>query len=181
MSTQWRSTSIPGLFQTSRSGVLDARGAFVKVLGEGDNGDEPPFVAAEVFWSRSGAGVFRGMHVQLPPRATRKLVFVVHGAVRDFVVDLRIGSPTYGVVHEARLDGESGALIVPDGCAHGFEVIGGEAVMIYGQEAFHSIELDAGIHYASVGIELASAEPIISARDRELPALAAFSSPFVYS
>ena len=50
----------------------------------------------EVFWSQSERGVFRGLHVQLPPRAARKLVFVTTGRVRDFVLDLRRGSPTEG-------------------------------------------------------------------------------------
>lgn len=169
---------IPGLFLTTREGLLDSRGSFTKILGEGDDVDAPPFVTREVFWSRSTRGVLRGLHVQLPPRSTRKLVFVTHGAVRDFVLDLRVGSPTYHAVLEIPLDERSGGLVIPDGCAHGFEVVSDEAAMVYLQEDFHSPEHDSGVLYTSAGVVPVADGPIVSARDLALPSLEDFTSPF---
>ena len=180
MSFPWRSTPIPGVYLTSRPASFDDRGSFTKVLGEGDEPGVAPFVTREVFWSSSVRGVFRGMHVQLPPRSAAKVVFVVHGAVRDFVLDLRRGSPTQGQLWESRLDASTGGLVIPDGCAHGFEVVSDEAVMVYLQTAFHSPEHDGGVNYASAGVVLEAAQPLISKRDAELPQLADFDSPFEF-
>jgi dTDP-4-dehydrorhamnose 3,5-epimerase len=119
--------------------------------------------------------------VQLPPRSTRKLVFVVSGEVRDFVLDLRVGSPTEGEVAEFRLDGHRGGLVIPEGCAHGFEVLSDSAAMVYAQEEYHGADEDSGILYSSAGIVLESADAVVSARDLALPSLASFSSPFRFA
>lgn len=171
---------MPGAFLTSRATFPDERGTFTKILGEGDDADQTPFVTREVFWSSSARGVFRGLHVQLPPRQTRKLVFVTRGLVRDFLLDLRRGSPTEGTVWETTLDESSGGLVIPAGCAHGFEVLSEDAIMVYAQEDYYAPGLDGGVHYASAGIQLVAREPIVSARDLELPPLADFASPFGY-
>jgi dTDP-4-dehydrorhamnose 3,5-epimerase len=161
--------------------LRDERGAFTKILGEGDEEDHAAFRTREIFWSSSRRGVVRGMHVQLPPHAARKLVFVTEGAVRDFVLDLRRGSPTEGQVWETRLEHGGGGLVVPEGCAHGFEVVSDRAAMVYAQEDFHHPESDAGVLFSSVGISISCAAPIVSARDLALPPLSEFSSPFEYA
>lgn len=164
--------------RTSRPASVDLRGSFTKILGEGDTTGHEPFVVREIYWSSSGRGVFRGMHVPLPPHAARKLVFVAHGRVRDFVLDLRVGSPTYGVLWDEVLDDTGGGLVIPHGCAHGFEVLSETAAMVYAQDAFHHAESDGGVHYASAGVRLAATDPVLSERDRSLPTLDEFVSPF---
>lgn len=180
VSVPWRSTPIPGAFLTGRSRLADDRGSFTKILGEADDAGRPPFVTREVFWSLSRRGVFRGLHVQLPPREARKLVFVTRGVVRDFVLDLRRGSPTEGTVWETALDESTGGLLIPAGCAHGFEVLSEDAAMVYLQEDFFAPEYDAGVHFASVGIDLVAPSPVVSERDLSLPDLSLFDSPFGY-
>lgn len=181
MSVPWRETEIPGLFRTDRPRLADSRGGLIKILGEGDSGEAAPFVAREIFWSLSETGVFRGMHFQIGSRATRKVVFVTHGVVRDFVLDLRRGSPTFTQVWETELSPETGGLVIPVGCAHGFEVLDGPAAMVYGQDEHFSPETDAGINADSAGIRLRSAQPVISDRDRALPALDTFDTPFEFA
>jgi dTDP-4-dehydrorhamnose 3,5-epimerase len=177
----WRETEIPGLFQTARPRLSDSRGSLLKVLGEGDCGSAAPFVAREIFWSTSEAGVFRGMHFQIGVRATRKVVFVTTGVVRDFVIDLRVGSPTFKRLWETELSAETGGLVIPVGCAHGFEVLQGPAAMVYGQEEHFSPESDVGINFESAGVRLLSADPVISDRDRALPLLDSYDSPFEFA
>ncbi len=181
MSFPWRSTVIPGVFLTTRPRYEDSRGLFTKLLGEGDSGGEPPFVAVELFWSSSPRGVFRGLHVPGPGRTSRKAVFVAHGRVRDFVVDLRRGSPTEGLLYEVDLDEDGGALIVAEGCAHGFEVVSDRAAMVYAQEQYFDPNEDLGVHYASAGVTLASPDPVVSARDAALPSMGDFDSPFTFA
>lgn len=174
----WRSTPIPGAHLTGRAPAGDRRGSLTKILGAGDEVPGGPFAVREVFWSQSVRGVFRGLHVQLPPRQTRKIVFVTHGRVRDFLLDLRRGAPTEGALWETELGPDTGGLLIPAGCAHGFEVVSDDASMVYLQEDFHSPEHDGGVHYGSSGLVLAATDPVLSDRDRALPALADFDSPF---
>jgi dTDP-4-dehydrorhamnose 3,5-epimerase len=177
----WLETDIPGLFQTTRPRFSDSRGGLTKILGEGDCGPAAPFVAREIFWSTSEVGVFRGMHFQIGPRATRKVVFVTVGVVRDFVLDLRRGSPSFAQLWETELSPETGGLVIPMGCAHGFEVLDGPAAMVYGQDEHFSPETDAGINYESAGVRLRCASPVVSERDRLLPTLDSFDSPFEFA
>ncbi len=180
MSAPWRSTPIPGAHLTSRTPIGDARGSLTKILSECGDTPDGRFDVREVFWSQSQGGVFRGLHVQLPPRATRKLVFVTQGVVRDFLLDLRRGSPTEGTLWETELDATTGGLLIPDGCAHGFEVVSDSAAMVYLQEDVHSPHHDGGVLFSSAGVVLAAAAPVLSVRDQALVALADFDSPFVY-
>jgi dTDP-4-dehydrorhamnose 3,5-epimerase len=179
--TAWRATEIPGLFQTARQPIVDQRGGFQKIVGEGDNAECLPFLAREIYWSTSVEGVFRGLHFQTGARDTRKAVFVTGGMVRDFVLDLRKGSPTERFLWEGCLHAQSGGLIIPRGCAHGFEVIQGPVSMVYGQEEYFSPKGDAGINFVSAGVKLESPNPVISARDLALPSLDSYDSPFEFA
>lgn len=180
VSAPWRSTPILGAHLTARQPIGDARGSLTKILGEGDDAPGGRFDVREVFWSHSRQGVFRGLHIQLPPRSTRKLVFVTQGVVRDFLLDVRVGSPTEGVLWETELDATTGGLLIPDGCAHGFEVVSDSASMVYLQEDVHSPDHDGGVLFSTAGVVLVSSEPVLSDRDRALVALADFDSPFGY-
>ncbi|MGB3166550.1 MAG: dTDP-4-dehydrorhamnose 3,5-epimerase [Alteraurantiacibacter sp.] len=70
--------------------------------------------------SRSRKGVLRGLHFQ-QPNPQGKLVRVVSGAVFDVAVDLRVGSPTYGVWEGIELSADNRRMAwIPRGFAHGF-------------------------------------------------------------
>ena len=77
--------------------------------------------------SLSSKGVLRGLHFQKNPFAQAKIVEVLAGKAIDVVVDMRVGSPTYGMSTDVLLMPynkeipESGRqLYVPRGFAHGF-------------------------------------------------------------
>lgn len=179
MAVRWTSCDVPGLLLSEPFRSMDDRGTFTKILS-GALGDQPPFTADEVFWSHSHKGVIRGLHVQAPPRSGRKLVFVTAGEVRDFIVDLRVGSPFFGRLWEAPLTEESGALLIPPGCAHGFEAITAHVTMAYLQEGEHHPNFDIGIRWSSAGIIPSSDNPVVSDRDQALPDHDSFESPFVW-
>jgi len=121
------------------------------------------------------------MHFQLPPEATSKLVFVVSGAIRDFVLDLRVGSPTERQLVEISLTAGDGGLLVPKGCAHAYEALEDETLVCYAQDVpFRLPECYGGISLESVGIVPESPSSIVLPRDRQLLALDDFISPFVF-
>ena len=180
MQVTWTQLSIPGLLLSSGASVSDERGSFTKIL----SGDDPllgGFDGREVYWTRSVRGVLRGMHFQLPPEATSKLVFVVSGAIRDFVLDLRVGSPTERQLVEISLTPRDGGLLVPKGCAHAYEALEDETLVCYAQDVpFRSPECYGGISLDSVGIVPESPTSMVLPRDRQLTALDDFVSPFAF-
>lgn len=177
MSIDWVPSGVPNLLVAEPIRVSDCRGSFTKLLS-GPLGDQRPFQLDELYWSRSVEGVIRGLHVQMPPKSGRKIIFVTEGTVRDFVLDLRIGSPWFGKVWETQLTPTSGAVLIPEGCAHGFEVLEGEATMAYLQEETFDASIYSGVLWSSAGIEAVSLSPIVTEKDASLPRLDSFESPF---
>lgn len=175
-------SALPGVGRLRPPFHQDARGSFAKPYSRAARellGLAP--AVDEVYWSQSVVGTIRGMHFQVPPTAIGKLVFVTAGRVRDVVLDLRVGSPAYGSFEVFDLEADGGAIIVPVGCAHGFEVVDGPACLVYLQEGDFDPETDAGIRWDSFGMEWSTAQPVVSARDQSLPSLARFDSPFVWN
>ena len=154
---------IAGLEFSGDAPFQDSRGMFKKIA------HQLPFHVEEVFWSCSDQSVIRGMHVQRPQRSCRKLVFVVDGEIRDVVVDLRAGSPTLGEVNIFPLTPTNNSIIVPSGCAHGFEVVRGPCRVVYLQEEKYVMADDLGFRWDSHTIEWRTREPVISTRDASLP------------
>lgn len=118
--------------------------------------------------------------MQANKSAGGRIIFVTRGLARDFVVDLRGGSPTYGMVETRMLEPGGLALMVPAGCAHGFEALAEDTTMVYLQQGLYDPESDIGVNWSSLGLTIESDNPIVSDRDRGLPPLDEFASPFVW-
>ena len=70
--------------------------------------------------SYSHRGVFRGLHIQLPPFAQRKLIRVLSGDLLDIIVDCRSTSSSFGCWDSQNMSAESGCVLIPEFFAHGF-------------------------------------------------------------
>jgi len=177
-----RATYIPGCWQIVPRVFRDARGSFVKTFHRelsAKHGLVTEF--AEEFYSWSHRGVLRGLHFQLPPAQLTKVVTCLVGEVLDVIVDLRVGSPTYGRHAMIPLRAEEATLLyIPEGLAHGFLAISDNALMYYQVTSVHSPEHDAGIRWDSAAISWPAVQPIVSVRDAAFPALQEFESPFRY-
>lgn len=98
--------------------------------------------------SKSSKGVLRGLHYQDPPYAQGKLIRIVAGDVFDVAVDIRKGSPTYGQwLSETLSEGNKKQLWIPEGFAHGFLTLSGEAEFLYKTTNFYSKEHERTIHW----------------------------------
>jgi len=123
--------------------------------------------------SRSKRSTVRGMHFQT---GQAKLVRCARGRIWDVVVDIRPGSPTFGEWQAWELDDERlHALYVPVGFAHGFAVLSDEADVVYKCSTYYDPVQESGFAYddPAVGIAWPVDEPLVSARDRDAPALRA--------
>ena len=93
-------------------------------------------------------GAVRGLHFQRPPYAEMKLVRCLKGRVWDLAVDLRTGSPTFLQWHAEELTpANTRMLVIPEGCAHGFQVLEASSELLYLHTAFHTPEAEDGIPY----------------------------------
>lgn len=133
----------------------------------------------EVLLSTSARNVLRGLHFQLCPMSTAKLVGCLSGEVFDAVVDLRKQSPTYLKTFTLRLSEDDNTMIfIPEGVAHGFYSFQDNSTIMYLTSGVFSQEHDSGILWNSAGIDWPVADPIISRRDQDLAPLNQFINPF---
>lgn len=93
-------------------------------------------------------GTIRGLHFQRPPFAETKVVQCLRGAIHDAVVDLRRTSPTFGRSFTATLTPENGrVIVVPEGCAHGFQALGQDCLVHYLVTMPYVPEAEGGLRY----------------------------------
>ncbi|WP_407668066.1 dTDP-4-dehydrorhamnose 3,5-epimerase [Paenibacillus tyrfis] len=120
------------------------------------------------------AGVLRGLHYQLEPKAQTKLVRVISGAIFDVVVDIRKSSPTFGEWYGVVLsESNKRQLLVPKGFAHGFCTLISNTQVIYKVDEYYSPEYDRGIMWndPKIGIEWPVSNPQLSVKDEKHPLL----------
>ena len=119
-------------------------------------------------------GAVRGLHYQKPPHAEMKLVRCLRGSVFDVAVDLRRGSPTFLKWHGEELTRENARMmIIPEGFAHGFQVLDPDSEMLYLHTAFYEKSAEGGVRHDDplIGISWPLAVTELSDRDRCFPLL----------
>ncbi|GAQ54970.1 dTDP-4-dehydrorhamnose 3,5-epimerase [Streptomyces acidiscabies] len=126
--------------------------------------------------SVSAAGVVRGIHFADVPPSQAKYVTCVKGAVLDVIVDIRVGSPTFGKWEAMRLDDETrNAVYISEGLGHGFCALTEGATVTYLCSEGYAPQRERGLHPldAELGVEWpVPGEPELSAKDAEAPTLA---------
>lgn len=121
-------------------------------------------------------GTVRGLHYQQAPFAEMKLVSCVRGQVWDVAVDLRRDSPTFGHWHAQALSQQSGmAMLIPHGCAHGFQALSDDAELVYCHSAPYAPQAQHGVFPGDPRLAIAWPLPMhgLSERDAALPGLSA--------
>ncbi len=167
-------TELPGVLLRKPRVFSDERGFFLETYRETDCrglGLQGRFVQDN--YSRSSAGVLRGLHYQLG-RPQAKLVQVLRGDVFDVAVDLRRGSPSFGRWAGFLLSGENHhQLYIPEGFAHGFCVLSESADFSYKCSDYYDPDSECGILWSDpdIGIVWPRDEFSVSPKDAALPRL----------
>ncbi len=120
------------------------------------------------------AGTVRGLHYQLGPQREYKIVRCIRGRVLDIVVDLRRDSKTFlNKVQVELSEKANNMLIVPPGCAHGFQVLEDDTQLLYCHTAEYLPEYESGVHIHDSTLNIRWPLPIteLSERDKSLPHL----------
>ena len=172
-----RPLAIEGGYEITPVQHGDSRGAFLEwyrfdalaeVVGH-------PLDLAQANLSTSARGVVRGIHFADVPPGQAKYVTCVSGAVLDVVVDIRIGSPTFGAWEAVRLDDtERRAVYLAEGLGHGFCALTEGATVAYLCSSTYRPGHEHGIHPfdPALGIDWPVSEPLLSGKDAEAPTLA---------
>ena len=152
----------------------DGRGFFKETYQQKrykDHGVKAIFVQDNLSFSRKNT--LRGLHFQ-NPRPQAKLVQVIQGEVLDVIVDIRLGSPTFGKWAGVRLSADNHRqLFAPPGFAHGYCVLSEAAVFSYKCSDYYSPESEKGILWSDpdIGIVWPTKEPVLSDKDKAYPRL----------
>lgn len=122
----------------------------------------------------SQRGAVRGLHFQYPPHAEMKMVRCLKGRVWDVALDLRRDSPTFLQWHAEELSAQNARMmVIPEGCAHGFQVLEEDSQLLYLHTEFYAPEAEGGISCTDPRVGIPWPLPIVdlSRRDSAHPPL----------
>jgi dTDP-4-dehydrorhamnose 3,5-epimerase len=180
---QIRQLSIPDAYEITPVLREDDRGVFLEWY-RFDRLEETighPLDLRQANTSVSKRGVVRGVHFADIPRGQAKYITVGHGSILDFVVDIRVGSPTFGKWDSVLLDDkEHKALYLSEGLGHAFVALEDSTTVSYlvsdvynvnAEHGFNPLDPEVGLVFpAEIG------ELIVSDKDRQAPSLAELQS-----
>lgn len=149
----------------------DSRGGFARLFCERELADilGARRIVQANYSLNEHIGSIRGMHFQHPPHSEMKFVVCVRGAVWDVAVDLRSNSATYLRWYGLKLSAEGRTMVViPEGFAHGFQVIVPGSELIYFHTATYAPASEEGLRYddPALGINWPITVGEVSVRDR---------------
>jgi dTDP-4-dehydrorhamnose 3,5-epimerase len=174
-----RELSVPGAWEITPRVHGDGRGALFEWFTESGFAEMTGhrFDMRQANCSVSAAGVLRGLHfAQLPP-SQAKYVTCVTGSVFDVVVDIRVGSPTYGRWDSVLLDDiDRRSVYLSEGLAHGFLSLADDSTVMYLCSAPYAPQREHTIAACdpAIGIDwpLPADRLLLSDRDAVAPPLA---------
>jgi dTDP-4-dehydrorhamnose 3,5-epimerase len=179
-----RQLSVPGALEVTPVQHADDRGVFLEWFRQDQFAEHVghPLHLAQANCSVSSAGTLRGIHfAQLPP-SQAKFVTCVSGAALDVVVDLRIGSATYGQWDSVLIDDrDRRAVYLPEGLGHAFMALEDHTVVNYlcsapyapGREhGVHPLDPEIGIDWPTQARDGSPLAPLLSPKDEAAPSLA---------
>ncbi len=169
---------IEGAFVITPRQIRDDRGLFLESF-RGDRlaehlGHRPDIVQSNV--SVSSRGTVRGIHFADVPPGQGKFVTALSGRLIDFVVDLRVGSPTFARVERVLLDTvERRAVYLTEGLGHAFCALEEDTTAMYLCTAAYNAKAEHAVHPLdpAIGLDIpADLAVTLSPRDEAAPSLA---------
>jgi dTDP-4-dehydrorhamnose 3,5-epimerase len=134
-----------------------------------------PLPLAQANHSVSARGVLRGVHFAAVPPGQAKYVYCTAGAVLDVVVDVRVGSPTFGVHDAVVLDAaRPRAVYLSEGLGHSFLSLADSSSVTYLVSTPYAPDREFGVHPLDPELELPWPDDVerqLSAKDAAAPSL----------
>lgn len=180
---KYRELTVPGAFEITPKQFGDPRGVFLEAFKAGAFADAVghPLDLQQVNTSVSAAGVLRGIHFADVPPGQAKYVMCAKGAVLDVVVDIRVGSPTFGTWDAVLLDDvDRRAVYLSEGLGHAFMSLEDGSTVVYlcstgyapGREhGIHPLDQDLNIQWPTTARDGTPITPQLSEKDEAAPTL----------
>jgi dTDP-4-dehydrorhamnose 3,5-epimerase len=175
---QVRELAVPGAFEFTPKQHGDDRGLFLEwfKVDALQTATGHPLTLAQANLSVSRAGTLRGVHFADVPPGQAKYVTCPAGAVLDYIVDIRVGSPTFGVSDVVRLDSvDRRAVYLSEGLGHAFVALEDGSTLTYLCSTGYSPGREHGINPLDPALGLALPEAtdfLLSDKDTAAPSLA---------
>lgn len=165
---------LPGLMRVERQRLGDERGFLARLFCAEtlrEAGWHKPIAAINHTYS-AALGTIRGLHFQHAPHAEMKLVTCLKGTIWDVALDLRPASPRFLHWHAEILSAENGhALLIPEGCAHGFQALTPDVEILYCHSAAYAPAAEGAVNAFDPAFGIAWPLPVsvMSGRDKAHP------------
>ena len=120
--------------------------------------------------SSSSKGSVRGIHYALVPPSQAKLVQCQRGSIKDYVIDIRVGSPTFGQFEEIEINEKSAsAVFIEEGLAHAFVALENQTVVTYFVTEKYNPEREKGINPfdKTLNVKWPDVDLILSEKDKQ--------------
>jgi len=181
---EFRQLKVPGAWEITPKQLGDPRGVFLEWFKASAFAETVgvPLDLQQANCSVSAAGVLRGIHFADVPPGQAKYVTCAKGAVLDVAVDVRVGSPTFGVWDTVLLDDvDRRAIYLPEGLGHAFLSLEDDSTVLYlcstgyapGREhGVNPLDPAIGIDWPTTGRDGLALTPILSDKDLAAPSLA---------
>ena len=173
-----RELGVPGAWEITPQLHADSRGMFFEWFTDSAFAAFAghKFDLRQANCSLSAAGVLRGLHFAQVPPSQAKYVTCLHGKVLDVVVDIRVGSPTFGRWDSVLLDDrDRRSIYISEGLGHAFLALQDDSTVMYLCSAGYDPEREHTINILDPAFDIVwpdlDGEPIMSDRDREAPTL----------
>ncbi len=181
---EYRELAVPGAWEITPRQFGDPRGVFLEWFKQATFAEQVghPLDLQQANMSVSAAGVVRGVHFSDVPPGQAKYVTCPRGAVLDVVVDIRVGSPTFGRWDSVLLDDvDRRAIYLSEGLGHAFMSLEDGSTVMYlcstgyapGREhGIHPLDPQLGIRWPTTGRDGRELVPLLSEKDAAAPGLA---------
>lgn len=181
---EYRQLKVPGAWEITPQQLGDPRGVFLEWFKSSSFAETvgASLDLQQANCSVSAAGVLRGIHFADVPPGQAKYVTCAKGAVLDVAVDIRVGSPTFGVWDTVLLDDvDRRAIYLPEGLGHAFLSLEDDSTVLYlcstgyapGREhGINPLDPEIGIEWPTTGRNGLPLAPILSDKDLAAPSLA---------
>ena len=175
---QVRELEIAGAWEFTPTAFPDSRGVFTAPF-QGEVFAEAvghPLRLAQTNHSVSRRGTIRGVHFADVPPSQAKYVYCPSGELLDIIVDIRVGSPTFGQHVAAVLSAEKfNAVYLSEGLGHAFIALTENVAMAYICSEGYNPGAEHGLNPMDPELALpwpSDVEPILSEKDLKAPSLA---------
>ncbi|RHA38883.1 dTDP-4-dehydrorhamnose 3,5-epimerase family protein [Cellulomonas rhizosphaerae] len=179
----YRELAVPGAWEITPQQFGDPRGVFLEWFKDAPFAEHAGHALnlAQANLSVSAAGVVRGVHFADVPPGQAKYVTCARGAVLDVVVDIRVGSPTFGKWDAVLLDDvDRRAIYLAEGLGHAFMSLEDDSTVLYlcstgytpGREhGIHPLDETVGIAWPTTARDGSAITPQLSQKDADAPSL----------